>query len=517
MASGMAPPVPQAASAQRALPAGTRLQEYEIEGLLEQTSTALTYRAYDRALQLHVAIQEYMPDALALRNGDEMQLRDGDHAHSFERGRQAFVNEARWLAHCEHPSLPRMLRMLTRHGTAYRVMRCEAGPTLREYRRSLPGAPSAASARALLDCLLGALAELHRQGHVHGALSPDRIQMLADERPMLPDTGAVQAALLSDRTRGMMAALEPGFAPIEQCEPARERPLGPWTDLYSLAATLLFFIDGELPASFDALRGRLHDARPGATQDWAWLKALQTCLAQAAAQRPQSVAQLRALLDRQDAPAPLTVWAKPGAWVTAGGGLVDAGAAGAQARVAPAKDFADLQQSLPFVAARFHEVMANQPAPVVVADALTRVVPRYHRRRWRGGAARLLLFLMMAVAAGEWMRQRGDADASADAAPASALPQAAPQQATVAGLAATPRPSPGGNAHDASTGVAAAAGPASAAALVAVDALPPDSPRQRCGTRSGYALYQCMQAQCVKRQWADHRQCQRLRREQSLG
>jgi len=45
----------------------------------------------------------------------------------------------------------------------------------------------------------------------------------------------------------------------------------------------------------------------------------------------------------------------------------------------------------------------------------------------------------------------------------------------------------------------------------------PDSPRAMCGKASGYALYQCMQKQCAKRDWAQHGQCKRLRQQQSLN
>jgi type IV secretory pathway VirB10-like protein len=45
----------------------------------------------------------------------------------------------------------------------------------------------------------------------------------------------------------------------------------------------------------------------------------------------------------------------------------------------------------------------------------------------------------------------------------------------------------------------------------------PDSPRALCGKAGGYALYQCMQTQCAKRDWAQHGQCKRLRQQQSLN
>jgi hypothetical protein len=68
-------------------------------------------------------------------------------------------------------------------------------------------------------------------------------------------------------------------------------------------------------------------------------------------------------------------------------------------------------------------------------------------------------------------------------------------------------------------GVAPKSGAADVASAVQTQAASrsPDSPRALCGKASGYALYQCMQAQCAQRAWAQHGQCKRLRQQQSLN
>lgn len=542
MTSGMAPPVQHVLAAERALPAGTRLEEYEIECVLAQSSLAVLYRAYDRTLKLHVAIKEYLPDALALRSADtEVVLRDGGYAQSFERGRQAFVNEARMLAHCEHPSLQHVLRIFPHQGTMYRVMRCCIGPTLGDLRRTLGEASTAGATRSLLDSLLGALAELHQQGWVHAAISPGNILMLGDDRPMLLDSAAVQAALISDRTRRMMATLEPCYAPIEQREPSPDQPLGPWTDLYSLAVTLQFFVEGCLPEAptDEPPRGfepcgaqwqRLRDGQIGAPQEWSWLKALDACLAPSAQDRPQSVAQLRDLLESQGAAARRVTLAMPSQWMATCNEAIDAAGHRQLALVgAQAKDFAGMQQTLPFIAARAHEVVATSYAPALAASPRL-VLPRYRRRWWAGGLVLMLLLLVVVATAGEWIGHRGGplaadrlefaggkADASVQPAASSEVLAGLPHAPTGAGKPdigagiatfAEPAPAPSANAALADVATAAAS---------AAPAPAQRNPRQLCGARSGYALYQCMQTQCAKRSWAQHAQCQRLRRDQSLS
>jgi len=50
-----------------ALPAGTRLDEFVIERVLNGSGFGLVYLAVEEAFSRHVAIKEYLPATLALR------------------------------------------------------------------------------------------------------------------------------------------------------------------------------------------------------------------------------------------------------------------------------------------------------------------------------------------------------------------------------------------------------------------------------------------------------------------
>src|SRR5260370_17641602 len=51
------------------LPAGTALRGYELKSILGQGAFGITYRARDTTLHRDVAIKEYLPTSLALREG----------------------------------------------------------------------------------------------------------------------------------------------------------------------------------------------------------------------------------------------------------------------------------------------------------------------------------------------------------------------------------------------------------------------------------------------------------------
>jgi hypothetical protein len=57
-----------------ALAAGTRLRNYEIVSILGHGGFGVTYRARDTTLGRDVAIKEYLPTALALREEGTMVL-----------------------------------------------------------------------------------------------------------------------------------------------------------------------------------------------------------------------------------------------------------------------------------------------------------------------------------------------------------------------------------------------------------------------------------------------------------
>ena len=67
-----------------ALPAGTMLGEFELQGLLGFCGFGMVYRGYDHSLQRAVAIKGYMPSALVARTANqELSARSGADSQTF--------------------------------------------------------------------------------------------------------------------------------------------------------------------------------------------------------------------------------------------------------------------------------------------------------------------------------------------------------------------------------------------------------------------------------------------------
>ncbi len=295
-----------------ALPPGTRLGEFELLSLLGVGGFGIVYLAFDHALEREVAVKEYMPASLAGRTETmHVSLRSHSDAESFALGLRSFVNEAKLLARFDHPSLLKVHRFWEANGTAYMAMPVLRGRTLKEIRSDMTGSPDESWMRNILTPLLGAIEKLHSEDVYHRDIAPDNIQIEPDGRPVLLDFGAARR-VLSDKSQALTAILKPAYAPIEQYGEAGSVRQGPWTDIYALGATLHYMLLGRPPSP--ATARTVHDEAshltpeqvPGCTE--AFLQTIDWMLRPRPLDRPQSVAELRRVLDGE-AKAP--VWRSP--------------------------------------------------------------------------------------------------------------------------------------------------------------------------------------------------------------
>src|ERR1700675_4247770 len=94
------------------LPGGTRLGNYELISVLGHGGFGITYYARDTTLGREVAVKEYLPTSLALReNGTTVVPRSTQLAEDFIWGRERFLEEARIFTQPE--GVPAIARVST--------------------------------------------------------------------------------------------------------------------------------------------------------------------------------------------------------------------------------------------------------------------------------------------------------------------------------------------------------------------------------------------------------------------
>ena len=228
-----------------ALPVGTILRDFTIQAVVGHGGFGIVYRAGHNELDLTVAIKEYLPVELAVREGATVQPRSGTDRKDFEDGLRRFRDEAQALIDFDsHPSIVSCREFFRANGTAYLVMAYEEGQSLAEVlaMRESEGRPFTESdLLAVMTPVLEGLAGVHAAGVLHRDIKPSNILIRRrDGRPMLIDFGASKQA--TARFSKSQAPYTEGYAALEQV--ADVGKLGPWTDVYGAGAVMWRMVAG---------------------------------------------------------------------------------------------------------------------------------------------------------------------------------------------------------------------------------------------------------------------------------
>ncbi len=230
------------------MPVGTVLREFTIQAVLGHGGFGIVYRAGHDELDLTVAIKEYLPVELAVREGTTVQPRSGTERKDFEEGLRRFRDEAQALIDFDsHPSIVSCREFFRAHGTAYLVMGYEEGQSLAEVlaSREAEGRPfAAADLLEVMRPVLEGLERVHAAGVLHRDIKPSNILIRRrDGRPVLIDFGAAKQA--TARFSKSQAPYTEGYAALEQVADAGK--LGPWTDMYGVGAVMWRMVAGGNP------------------------------------------------------------------------------------------------------------------------------------------------------------------------------------------------------------------------------------------------------------------------------
>ena len=229
-----------------ALSTGTILAgQYIIQKVLGQGGFGITYLAEDHKTGQKVAVKEFFPDTLAYREGTTVISYPGDRTENYDYGKENFLQEAQTLAQfIGNDNIVRIHNYFEENGTAYFVMDYINGISFDHYLRQKGGKISVEEAEKILIPIMDALSAVHSKGIIHRDVTPDNIYICADGTVKLLDFGAARYSL-GDKSRSLDVILKHGFAPKEQY--TRRGKQGPFTDIYSLAATFYFAITGKRP------------------------------------------------------------------------------------------------------------------------------------------------------------------------------------------------------------------------------------------------------------------------------
>ena len=214
----------------------------------------ITYIAYDTNTGSRVAVKEYFPNAICIRNTAE-QVEPQRYHDAYEAGKQKFYNEANLLASLRNcPCVVRVADFFYENNTAYIVMEYIDGITLKKYVKNHGDRIDFETARSMVIDVAMSLAQVHSLNVLHRDISPDNIMVCKNGQVKLIDFGASRD-YVNNRSGGLSVILKPGYAPPEQY--SKVNPQGPYTDVYALACTFYRIVSGiNVPDANDRLSGR---------------------------------------------------------------------------------------------------------------------------------------------------------------------------------------------------------------------------------------------------------------------
>ena len=283
--------------ANQPLPEGARLQNYRIQRVLAIGGFSFVYLAHDEQ-DAPVAIKEYLPATLALRvNGAAQPRAEGEDLARFRAGMKCFFEEAAAIAHLEHPNVVRVLDFFRANDTVYLVMRYERGRSLHDHIKNRRGPVEEIWLRNTFAQLLDGLREVHARKLLHLDIKPANVYLRNDGAPVLIDFGAARQVLSAEGMK-LPPLYTPGFAAPEMH--ARRELLGPWSDIYSIGATMYACLAAAAPQPADARLAKdlVVPARSAFAGKYATelLEIIDWCLELDHLRRPQSVRALQKAL-----------------------------------------------------------------------------------------------------------------------------------------------------------------------------------------------------------------------------
>ena len=288
----------------QALPAGFRLGSYRVVRVLGVGGFGITYLCEHAGLGVQVAVKEYLPNEIAVRDSAAVHPKSAGDREGFEWGLSRFLDEAKTLARFEHPNVVRVRDCFEANSTAYIVMDYEDGESLDRLLRRLGTLTEAQLKRVVLPVAEG-LREVHAAGFLHRDVKPSNIFVRrSDESPVLLDFGSARQAL-GRKSRSMTAIASAGYSPPEQYESQGSQ--GAWTDIYALSALCYRAITGETPAEAPWRTGEVARSREDPQQQLAaagvagyssdFLGAVDLGLRLAETERPRSLEEWLARVD----------------------------------------------------------------------------------------------------------------------------------------------------------------------------------------------------------------------------
>jgi serine/threonine protein kinase len=244
------------------LPPGTTLLQgqYTISNLISSGGFGITYLAKDR-LNREVVIKECFVSAYCRRSNSRVRAGQASRKAELDLIVRHFVTEAKRMATLNHPNIVGVRQVFEENDTAYIAVDYVSGKDLLKTVCEMGDRLDPAWLVQTSAKILSALGYVHDHALLHCDIAPDNILVDQDGEPRLIDFGAARLLELGVGSRNSdPLIIKDGYSPHELYFDAGNS--GPWTDIYSLGATLSYCVTGKVPTPSPARLAAIVERRP---------------------------------------------------------------------------------------------------------------------------------------------------------------------------------------------------------------------------------------------------------------
>jgi serine/threonine protein kinase len=234
--------------------------QYRITRFINSGGFGITYLAKD-SLDRDVVIKECFSSTFCRRTETRVRARSQSTRDNMQRIVKSFLNEARSLASLKHPNIVGVHQVFEDNDTAYMALDYIRGFDLLDIIDEKKADLSPDQIVTIAMKLVSAIDYIHSNGLLHCDISPDNIFINQDGEPILIDFGAARRSATGEAQKySGLSVVKDGYSPHELY--ASTGTSGPWSDIYSLAASLYHAITGAAPENCQTRLGAMAEKRP---------------------------------------------------------------------------------------------------------------------------------------------------------------------------------------------------------------------------------------------------------------
>lgn len=222
--------------------------KYLLGRVISEDASSINYMALDISLRMPVSVKELFLHDICRRTQDYNVSVQSSSSQLFAENRRRFKLDAQLLAKFNEAGIEGVINVkefFESNSTSYIVTEHLSGIALKNYVQQ-KGAFDVTNTLNIIQTVGKTLSHMHKMGYAHTAVGPDSIILTAGNKVRLTSFGS--AVKLNAPQNDNSITFVRDYAPPEQY--AMIPIIGPWTDIYALAATMRFCLTGAAPANY---------------------------------------------------------------------------------------------------------------------------------------------------------------------------------------------------------------------------------------------------------------------------